>query len=227
MKQNVILFFAAFSFAAPAEAAIMLQSSAPTVLDHGLVSYTLSAVSNADEVFTGMQRPSVVPVGSGLGLHQVWMPLLGATPTRGDQNPLEFHDAWRAYDSYWFFDSTNSLSIGGPFTETNSEVGGKPDLPDSLAGPARTGFGTMGYAGTAAAKYYLIASGRQGTNVALGQLVMKEGQAVLVSLGVGTNFEGPWIANFRVGEIPEPATTTLLGAALIGLLHSRRFARGR
>jgi hypothetical protein len=220
-------FFAALTIlaaAASSQAAIMLEaSSAP--LDSGLVGWTLRGVSTAGEVINGVNNPTVVAAGTGAGLHQVWQPLLGATPTRGDQFALTFSDAWRAYDSFWLFDSTNSLSFGGAFTETNSETGGKPDLPDGPAGAARTGFGTMGFSGAEASKAFTIASGLQGTSVPLGYFVLKDDEAAMVSLGVLDNSGGNTrMEGFQLG-VPEPATMTMLGLAIVGLVGFVR--RGR
>jgi hypothetical protein len=185
--------------AASSQAATMLQAtSAP--LDSGLVAWTLKGVSDAGEVINGVNNPTIVAQGTGAGLHQVWQPLLGATPTRGDQNALAFNDAWRPYDSYWYFDSTNSLSVGGAFTETNSETGGKTDLPAGPAGAARTGYGTMGFSGASASKGFTIASGRQGTTVDLGYFVLKQGEQAMVSLGIVDNGGGNTrIENFMLG----------------------------
>jgi hypothetical protein len=189
--------------AASSQAAIMLQGTM-TPLDSGLESWRLNAMSTAGEVINGVNNPSVVAGNSGgtadAGLHQVWQPLLGATPTRGDQSALAFSDAWRPYDSYFFFDSTNSLSVGGQFTETNNETGGKPDLPAGPAGPARSGYGTMGFSGASASKGFTIASGLQGTNVPLGQFILKQGEQAMVSLGVLDNSGGNTrIENFMLG----------------------------
>lgn len=187
MKQIIAFVVAVFSFAAPAHAAVMLQASA-TPLDHGLTSWTIRAVSTAGEIINGVHNPTVTS-SFGEGVHQVWMPLLGPTPTRGDHHPIAFNPAWRQYDSFWFFDSSNSLSVGGAFTETNNEMGGVTGLPPSAAGEARTGFGSMGFSGASASKGFTIASGLQGTNVPLAQLVMKS-VPFLISLGVLDNSGG-------------------------------------
>lgn len=191
--------------AASSQAAIML-SGTMTPLDSGLESWTLSGRSTAGEIINGVNNPSVVAATGDAGLHQVWQPLLGATATRGDQSPLAFADAWRPYDSFWHFDSTNSLSVGGAFSETNSETGGKSDLPAGPAGAARTGYGTMAFAGTSASKGFTVASGRQGTDVPFGQFILKAGEAVMVSLGVLDNSGGNTrIENFMLGGGGDPA----------------------
>jgi hypothetical protein len=221
MKRIVALVVAVFSFAAPAHAAFMLQSSPGTPLGNGLVSYTLSAVSTAGEVINGINNPSVVAGGTGVGVHQVWMPTLGQTPTQGDHNPLEFNPAWRPYDSCWFFDTANSLSVGGEFTETLVDDTAPITLPPSGAGPPRTGFGTMGFSGASASKGFKIASGLQGTNVAFGQFVLKQGEHVLVSVGVIDNSNGHRFNNFPIGPlliVPEPATIALVAVAMIAFM---------
>jgi PEP-CTERM motif len=184
--------------AASSQAATMLQATS-TPLDSGLTSWTLMGVSTAGEIINGVNNPTIVAAGGGAGLHQVWQPVLGATPTRGDQSAL-FADAWRPYDSFWHFDTTNSLSVGGAFTETNSETGGKPDLPPGAGGAARTGYGTMGFATGSASKAFTIASGRQGTNVPFGQFVLKNNEQAMVSLGIIDNAGGNTrIENFMLG----------------------------
>jgi hypothetical protein len=226
MKQIVVLVIAAFSFAAPAHAAFMLQSSPGTPLGNGLVSYTLSAVSTAGEVINGINKPTVVAGGTGAGVHQVWMPNLGQTPTQGDHNPLEFSPAWRPYDSFWFFDADNSLSVGGEFTETLIEDPAPITLPPSAAGPPRTGFGTMGFSGASASKGFRIASGRQGTNVAFAQLVLKRDEHVLVSVGVIDNANGARINNFPIGPlVPEPSAAALFAFSSLVLVVGGRCAR--
>jgi hypothetical protein len=207
----------------PMPGAIILQSSAPTVLDQGLVSFTLSAASTAGEIINGVTNPSVVAGGTGAGVHQVWMPLLGQTPTQGDHNPLAFNPAWKPYDSFWFFDSGNSLSVGGAFTETLVDDPAPITLPPSPAGPPRTGFGTMGFSGASASKGFTIASGRQGTNVPYGQFVLKQGEHALVSLTVLDNTGSVIrINNFPIGLLPNTppvATDADLGFVSAAIIH--------
>jgi hypothetical protein len=196
MKRIITLAALAFCFAAPAHAAIRLEASL-TPLDHGLNSWTIRAVSTQGEIINGVHNPSLISF-FGEGVHQVWMPLLGQTPTQGDHHPIAFNPAWRQYDSFWFFAPNNSLSIGGEFTETNNETGGITGLPPSAAGEARTGFGTMGFSGASASKGFTIASGLQGTSVPLAQLVQKSSD-FSISLGVLDNSGGNTrIDNFMI-----------------------------
>ncbi len=219
LRNTLLAVLAVLVVAASSQAAIMLQqTAAPMAGDPDFVNVTLRAVSTAGEVINGVNNPTIVPKGAGRGVHQVWQPLLGATPTRGDQNPLAFNDAWRPYDSYWLFDTTNSLSVGGAFTETNGETGGKQGLPPGTAGPARTGWGNMGFVAPAASKGFTIASGLQGTSVVLGQFVTQINELATVSLGVLDNSGGNTPATIDIGIIPEPATASLIGLAMVGVL---------
>jgi len=177
----------------------MLQQSAGTPLASGsLVSYTLSAVSTAGEIIDGVGKPIIVARNGGAGLHQVWTPVTNAsTPTHQEQlsASLLWSDTWRPDDSYFFFDAMNSLSIGGQFTET---IGANPGvaLPSAGFGAPHTGFGIYGYTGAMPAKAFTVASGRQGTSVDFAQLVLKQGESVLVGMeiltteGLTPDFEG-------------------------------------
>jgi hypothetical protein len=171
-------------------------------------------------------NPSIVASAGGLGLAQVWAPITNApTPTQGDQTPPLWSDTWKGSDSFWYFNATNSLSIGSAFVETNSGTGG-PALPSAGFGAPLTGFGTEGtQGGTDGAKSFTIASGLQGTDVDLGQFVVKTGQSVLASLQVLTaQSNNQTFTNFQIGgaSVPEPASLTLAGLAAIGFVGLRR-----
>ena len=175
--------------AAPAQADIILLSSAGIPLPQGgLVSYTLSAISTDGEIIQGIRNPSIVPF-SGAGLHQVW-PRPTGTPTPTRQEHLFvgtlWNEAWTPYDSYFFFENSNSLSVGGSFTET---ISSDPNiiLPDNGFFPPITGFGTYGTSSEPAAKAYTPASGLAGDSVMLAQLVLRSTDFVSVSLEVLTS----------------------------------------
>ena len=204
--------------ASSARPAIQLISSSPTSLGQGLVQYTLSAVSNDGTIINGVSNPIIVPNAGSMGLHQVWTPITSApTPTRMEQQAagLLWSDTWRPYDSYFFFASENSISLGLSFSETNSMSGGAA-LPSAGLGSPETGFGSYGFHGSTASKTYTIASGIPDTNVPLAQLVMRESDVAIVSLNVldqsggSTPFDsfvvgcldcGPSVGNLNLGDI--------------------------
>jgi hypothetical protein len=181
LRRGVLLFAILFGVSPSLSAAIFLKTSPPVSLTDGLVSYTLSAIGTADEYFNVVSVPSIVPNGDSLGLHQVWPPTLGtATPTRQEHGVVLWHNPWSSYDSHFFFKSSNSLSIGGSFTETNSRSGGAI-LPSFGAGPPITGFGSYGNIGPLPAKDFTRASRIPGLNVPFAQLVMRADDSVLPS----------------------------------------------
>lgn len=219
---SVIILLA---IATSSQAAIFLQSSAGTDIGSGLTAYTLIATSDAGEIINGVGAVSITPNLDDAGLHQVWTPIVnGATPTRQEQlgwGPL-WSDTWLPFDSYFFFSSANSLSIGDAFTETNSGANGIV-LPSAGFGAPITGFGT--YSGPGA-KAFTIASGLQGNNVSFAQLVMKASEAVLVDIevftsgGITATFQdffvgcmhcGPSIFDLDLGDVirGEAVTATL------------------
>jgi PEP-CTERM motif len=182
------------------QAEVFLTTSSPTALSGGLVSYTLSAFGTAGEFIHGVQNPSIIPNLLNSGLHQVWLPILGPTPTKAEHTAVLWNDAYTPYDSHFFFDATNSLSVGAAFTETIDSPHPLIGLPDSPLGPPITGFGSMGTAGDAAgAQFFTFASGLPGTIVDLAQLVMKASEGVWVDLTVIGGFGSIQFSDFGVG----------------------------
>lgn len=120
---------------------ITLSVDLPTYLPAAnLVSYVLHAHSdNPSQPIIGIDTPNLT-AGSA-GLHQVWNPLIGETPTRGSQLAAGslWSDTWLPYDSYWFFDNSNSVAAGTAFTESNNLTGGA-NLPPFLPFPPLTDF---------------------------------------------------------------------------------------
>ncbi len=196
--------------AVASQGAIMLQQSLsatqPAIASPGgpLVAYDLRAVSDSGQTINTVANPTVVPNGGSMGLHQAWAPFsVSGSPTRQDQlnsGPL-WNDAWLPYDSFWFFETANSLSVGGTFTETNSGAGGVAGLPNGVAGPPTTGFGNFGFTTANASKLFTVASGLPDSDVPFAQLVMKETDSVLVSMvvldnqGLRTDFQEVCIGN--------------------------------
>ncbi len=182
---------AVLAMASTSQAAIAFSYTA-VALPGGFNSLILHAHSTAGETINGVDTPTIV-AGSGAfgGLpSQVWLNSSGSfkSPTAGDHTPGLWNAAYTPYDSFWFFDTTNSLSVGAGFDESNNGTGGVSGLPAGPLGAPYTGFGAMGtIGGVPGAKSFTIASGKQGTDVDLAQVVLKTGTAALVSGTILTN----------------------------------------
>lgn len=197
---------------ASSQAAITLMQSLsatqPTIQAGGmnLVAYDLRAVSDSGQLINTVELPVIVPNAGGMGLHQVALAVTNAlTPTRAEQVAPLWSDTWLPYDSYWLFDGTNSLSVGGAFTETNSMSGGAA-LPTAGFGVPNTGFGGFDH-GTDASKAFIGAI--PDSDVTFAQLVMKEGESVLVSMGVFDNTgDRAGFTEVCIGACGPPPTNT-------------------
>jgi hypothetical protein len=80
----------------------------------------------------------------------------------------------------------------------------------------------MGFSGPSASKGFTIASGLQGTNVRLGQFVLKQGESVNVSLGVlDTSGGSTRIDNFIMTSpnTPPIAVDADLGIVSVAIVH--------
>ncbi|MEX2307245.1 MAG: PEP-CTERM sorting domain-containing protein [Pirellulales bacterium] len=192
LRKTFFAVLTVLAAAASSQAAVMLQQSAGTSVGQGLTSYNLMASSDDGTVLNGVNNPVIVPNLGGMGLHQVWTPVTSSpTPTRQEQVAagILWSDTWLAFDSYFLFAATNSLGVGGAFTETNGAVGGAA-LASAGFGAPSTGFGSYNFTTVSASKGYTLASGEQGTTIDLAQLVLKDNESVLVSLGVIDNQGG-------------------------------------
>lgn len=224
LLRNAYLSTIAFSLsliAASSQAAITLFQSPGVGLDDGLVSYNLIAMSTAGETIIGVSDPVITPGAPGMGLHQVWTPVINSpTPTRQEQLDASvlWSDTWLPYDSYWRFSATNSLSLGGAFTETNNATGGA-SLTSTGFGPPITGFGSMSFTLGDATKFYTVDSGLQGPVVNFAQLVMKEGERVLVDVTVQSDGIGiyPPFEDFCVGVCPPEIPPVVVDTYLFGI----------
>ncbi len=173
MRRRILLAgLAVLAMASTSHAAIIMTTVNVVDLPGGFTSFILHAHSTAGETINGVDTPTIV---QGAGPHgglpsQVWLNNTGTfkSPTAGDQIPGLWNAAYTPYDSFWLFDTTNSLSVGAPFDESNNGVGGVQGLPAGALGAPYTGFGAMGTVGGApGARSFTIASGKQGTDVDL------------------------------------------------------------
>jgi hypothetical protein len=205
--------------ATASSASIFVTGNYAGSVDQGYSKWILHAHSdNPGQTIVGIDSPSVTAGFGGALPHQVWLNNSGAfkSTTAGDQTPGLWNPAYTPFDSFWLFDSTNSLSVGAAFDESNNGTNGATGLPAGPLGNPYTGFGAMGTVGGApGAKAFTIASGRQGNDVDFAQIVLKDGTLVRISgtiltaEGNGQHFDGA----FPVDD-PEPATSSLLVVAL-------------
>ena len=222
------IFFAGvvvMTMASTSQAAIVLTTVKGADLAGGFTSLILHAHSTAGETINGVDTPTIVQGAGAFGglPSQVWLNNTGTfkSPTAGDQTPGLWNAAYTPYDSFWLFDTTNSLSVGAPFDESNNGTGGVTGLPAGPLGAPYTGFGAMGTVGGAAgAKSFTIASGKQGTDVDLAQVVVKTNTTAVFSGTIltsqGTNAT---ISGYQMAYItPEPPACTLLGLAVAGCI---------
>jgi hypothetical protein len=193
-------------------AAMILTRSFGAPLGGGLTSFTIGMLSTAGETIVGFSDPSLTPwLFGGEGAHQVFPPIINSqTPTRQshlDAVPL-WSDSWLPYDTYFFFDNSNSVHVGG-ITETKNGTGAS--LPSAGFGAPNTGYGSMtAPPGTAYA--YTLAS-MQGTNVPLMQIVTRSFVQLTVTI---LNDQGGTQVNTIV--VPTPAEPAAIIPACIALV---------
>jgi hypothetical protein len=225
VRKTFLALSAVLLTATASQAALLLHVSDPTPLadtstSTGLVSYTISAVANGGETVNGMSNPSLTAIGQGLGAHQVFTTITNSqTPDRQAQlnGATLWSDSWQPYDSYFFFTTANSLKAGtGSITETKSGTGATLPQGSALGAP-NTGFGNISTTGGADSRVFTLASGLQGSNVNLGQIVMRAQDQATLALNILDTVGDVAAQSITVGQaVPEPATLGLFGLALAG-----------
>jgi hypothetical protein len=191
-------------------AAMLLTSSFGTPLSGGLTSFTIGMFSTAGETIVGFSDPLLTPwlLFGGEGAHQVFPPILNTqTPTRQshlDTVPL-WSDSWLPYDTYFFFDNSNSVHVGN-ITETKNGTGAS--LPSAGFGQPNTGYGSMtAPPGTAYAHFI------GGTNVPLMQIVTRSFVQLTVTI---LNQQGGTQVNTII--VPTPAEPAAIIPAMIAVV---------
>jgi hypothetical protein len=229
LRNTFFAVLAVLAVAASTNAALMITgNTTPTPLPQGgLVSYTLMAVGTESEVINTFSRPTLTPMRtSDRGVHNVANGVTDSgTPSRSDQTPGLFNDAWRPYDTFFMFGGAADLALdlGTPLTETNDgstrDMLGLPTTP----GVPRSGFGTLN-SGNDSTKVLIPA--KAGSNLPFMQVVMRAGDVAHLDIeivGNGGQVVQSW-DNLLVGIIPEPASAALAGLAVLGMVA---FARRR
>jgi hypothetical protein len=229
LRNTFFAVLVVLSAAAASQAAIMISGNAtPTNLPQGnLVSYTLTAVGTAGEVLNTFSRPTLTPMrAADKGVHNVANAVTNSgTPSRDQQTPGLFDSSWATYDTYLLFGGPNDLALdlGTPLSETNDgSTAGMLGLNPVPAAP-RSGYGNLS-SGTDSTK--VLVPGKAGPSVPFMQVVMRSGDFAHLDIEIVGN-GGEVVQSFNdlvIGVIPEPATMSLIGLALIGLVG---FARRR
>jgi hypothetical protein len=219
-----IAVLAASCLTTPAPAAIVLTCSCRPLEQGNLNQYTISAVGTSGEIISAFSNLEIVPIADSAGVHNVWQALTnGQTPTKQEHTPLLFNTDWAAYDTYFLFDNNLTLSLGPNFFETNDgTTTGMLDLSPAFGVKPRSGFGE--YSSTPISSKVLsdrVAS----SNVRFMQVVMKQGHGALINVNVHANGGSPQVVNppmLLPCVVAEPATMTLFGLAMMGLVRLTR-----
>jgi hypothetical protein len=203
----------------PAAADIVLQSSPGTPLPAGnLVQYTVSAVGTAGEEIDTFSFPDISAV-SGVGIHNVAQGITNAgTPTKSEHSPGLWNADWAAYDTYFLFNSTESLSFGPNFSETNNgATTGTLGLSTILGYTPTSGFGT--YMSGVGSK--MILPPNVDSDVPFMQVVLRaqDSAQLNVSMVGAVRYDrqiviGPFV--------PEPSTWLLAAIGCVASLTRRR-----
>ena len=213
-KLKAIVLLAILSIGGSAQlskAAIILQQSVPTPLNGGLVGLTISAVGTEGETINTFTGPTITAALGGVGVHNVAQAFTEAnTPTTEEHFAPIWNPAWTAYDTYFMFNATQTLSAGPNFSETNSgATTGTLGLPTSPAAP-KSGFGTYSAPLTAAK---VVLAPNADSNVPFLHVVVRATEVFNLFVRIdGVRQDGTTITVI----FPEPTTGALFALAFAG-----------
>lgn len=187
--------------AGTSQATVILQTTPTPLAAGGLTQWQVSAVSNVGEVIYAFSQPSITPVGSGAGAHQIFQAFTtGQTPTETEHAAGMWNPAWAAYDTYYKFGSIDHALSFGTYTETNdgptSGTLGLPAMGNAPNNP-RSGFGTVS---STADNSQILTLANSSSNVNFYQIVLKNNEAANLTVRVVPVVGGVYqFNNFQVG----------------------------
>jgi hypothetical protein len=211
---KAILLLALLSIGGSAQlstAAIILTQSNVTPLNGGLVGLTISAVGTEGETINTFTGPTITPVVGSVGVHNVAQAFTEApTPTTQQHTTGLWNDAWTAYDTYFMYNSAETLSAGPNFSETNNgATTGTLGLPTIAVAP-KSGFGTYSAPLTAAK---VVLAPNADSNVPFLHVVLRATDWFNLFVRIdGVRQDGTTITVI----IPEPTTGALFALAFVG-----------
>ena len=178
----------------------------------------LAPQGTAGEIINTITGPNITAGIGGLGVHNVAQAFTnGSTQSTQQHTPGLWNDAWTPYDTYFMYNTAQTLSAGSDFTDTqNGATTGTLGLPSVPAAP-QSGFGTYSSSATSAK---VILAPNADSNVPFLYLVLRGSDIGLLDVRVDGQLPGGG-GTFQVFTdymfyIPEPATIGLVCMAAVG-----------